>query len=365
MSGTQVSWRFSHAGAMPGIVPGRPVLIAGPTASGKSALALEIAERFGGTVVNADALQVFDGWRVLTARPDDADLAAAPHALYGHVPHDAPYSAGHWLRDVQPFLKPSVNMRPVSPQDSGEAALRDAQNGIVRDAQNGIVRDAQNGIVRDAQNGIVRDAQRGIASDARPSVIGAARPIIVGGTGLYFAALTEGLADIPPTPAQVRAEGDALSLPDLLGAVDPDTRARIDTLNRARVQRAWEVQRTTGRGLAAWQADTPPPPLPLRAATPICLAPDPDWLNARIAQRFDLMLAAGALDEARRMVRAWDPAHLSSRAIGAAELIAHLRGEIPLAQARDAAVIATRRYGKRQRTWFRSRMTAWARIVPI
>lgn len=277
----------------------RPVLIAGPTASGKSALALHLAEAQGGVIVNADALQVYDGWQVLTARPSDAELGRALHALYGHVPWEAVYSAGDWLRDVTPYL--------VGP-----------------------------------------------------------RPIIVGGTGLNFRALTEGLADIPPVPAAVRAEGDARQFEVLsqeLAQADPVLWARIDRDNRARVQRGWEVWRATGRPLSAWQADTGPPLLPLADATPLVLKPDRDWLANRIAQRFDLMLAGGALEEARANLPRWLKAGGAAKAIGAPELMAHLRGEITLAKAREAAIIATRQYAKRQRTWFRARMTGW-RPVP-
>lgn len=270
-----------------------PILIAGPTASGKSALALQIAQESGGIIVNADALQVFDGWRILTARPGDDDLSLAPHALYGHVPYDAEYSVGHWLRDVAPFLT------------------------------------------------------------------GPERPIIVGGTGLYFSALTEGLAEIPPTPVEVRAAGDAMTLEALLSELDPQTTGRIDTLNRARVQRAWEVLTATGRPLADWQDDTPPPALHLADCHAIVMQSDKDWLNDRIERRFDLMLDGGAVDEAKAMLPTWDPAHLSSKAIGAPELISHLKGETTLSVAREKAIISSRQYAKRQRTWFRSRMKKW------
>ncbi len=280
----------------PLIMPTTPVLIAGPTASGKSALALQIARRQGGVIVNADALQVFDGWRILTARPDDTDLAAAPHALYGHIPFDAPYSTGHWLREVAPFLQ------------------------------------------------------------------GDARPIIVGGTGLNFNALTQGLAEIPATPDDIRAAGNEMDLASLLADLDPETTARIDTLNRARVQRAWEVLQATGRSLASWQDETPPPLLPLSKAVAITLDAPKDWLNERIARRFDMMLDQGALDEARAMLPDWNPAHLSSKAIGAPELMAHLKGSLSLAEARDAAIIASRQYAKRQRTWFRARHRQWWHI---
>jgi len=280
----------------PDLDPDRPVLIAGPTASGKSALALAIAERDGGVVVNADAIQVFANWRVLTARPSSEDEARAPHRLFGHVPGNAAYSVGHWLRDVAPLLD-------------------------------------------------------------------GARPILVGGTGLYFTALTEGLAQIPETPAEIRAEGDALrdagDLRPLLADIDAETLARIDRQNPMRVQRAWEVQRATGRGLAAWQDETPPPLLPLARAQPLLIEAGKEWLNDRIARRFDAMLAGGALDEAWQNLDGWDPALPSAKAIGAPELIAHLRGEMPLDAAREAATIATRQYAKRQRTWFRARMKRW------
>jgi tRNA dimethylallyltransferase len=278
----------------------RPVLIAGPTASGKSALALRIAQRAGGVIVNADALQVFANWRILTARPSRDEEAIAPHCLYGHVPGDAAYSVGHWLRDLAPLLE------------------------------------------------------------------GPERPIIVGGTGLYFTALTEGLADIPPTPPEIRAEADAImaeaGAAPLLAELDPATRARIDTLNPMRVQRAWEVMRSTGRGLAAWQDDTPPPLLPLAQTSALVLEAPRDWLRARIERRFDAMLADGALDEARANLPGWSVALPSAKAIGAQELIAHLNGEIGLTEARSRAIISSQQFAKRQRTWFRARMGGWKHV---
>lgn len=275
----------------------RPVLIAGPTASGKSALALRIAEAQGGVIVNADAIQVFANWRVLTARPSAQDEARVPHLLYGHVAGDAPYSVGHWLREVAPVLR------------SGP------------------------------------------------------RPIIVGGTGLYFTALTEGLAEIPTLPDHVRPEATARlragGIGALLADLDEATLARIDRQNPMRVQRAWEVWHGTGRGLAEWQDATPPPLLPLSDTVPILVDAPKDWLNARIAGRFAAMLAEGALEEARANLTSWNPDHLSSKAIGAPELIAHLQGRMTLAAAQEAATIATRQFAKRQRTWFRARMRDW------
>ena len=276
-----------------------PILIAGPTASGKSALALEIAERQGGRIVNADALQVYDGWRILTARPSPEDEARAPHALYGHVPFTGDYSTGVWLRDVRPLLT------------------------------------------------------------------GGLRPIILGGTGLNFAALTGGLADIPETPPEIRAEAEALPLAQMLADLDRDDpviAARIDRANPMRVQRAWEVLRATGRPLSDWQADTPAPDLPLAACQALVLDAPRDWLNARIARRFDQMLQQGALDEARAILPLWDKAQGARKAIGGPELIAHLTGEMTLEAAREAAITASRQYAKRQRTWFRARMADWRRI---
>lgn len=278
------------------IPPARPVLIAGPTASGKSALAARIVREGGGVIVNADALQVYANWRVLTARPSEAEEAALPHALYGHVARDQDYSVGHWLRDLAPLLD-------------------------------------------------------------------GPRPVIVGGTGLYFTALTKGLAEIPATPPQVRAEGDAMELAALIAGLDAASAERIDLANRARVQRAWEVLRATGRGIADWQADTAPPLLPLEDAEALVLRPDPDWLGHRIDLRFDQMLAGGALEEARMELPHWQPTRPSSRAIGAPELIAHLRGEMTLTEATAAAKLASRQYAKRQRTWFRNRMKAWQPVA--
>ncbi len=278
-------------------VPDRPVLIAGPTASGKSALALAIAERQGGLIVNADAIQVFSDWRVLTARPSAEDEARAPHALYGHVPGDHAYSVGEWLREAATFLN--------APE----------------------------------------------------------RPIFTGGTGLYLTALTEGLAEIPRTPPEVRAEGEALladhGLQAMIQDLDAGTAARIDLNNPARVARAWEVLRATGRGLSDWQAETPPPLLPLDQASAFVVDAPKDWLTPRIERRFDQMIDQGALDEARANRPGWTPDRPSAKAIGAAELMAYLDGEMTLKEATERATILTRQFAKRQRTWFRARMGRW------
>ena len=277
----------------------RPVLIAGATASGKSALALDIAAKLGGVIVNADALQVYSGWRLLTARPSDEEENGAPHALYGHVANHESYSVGNWLRDIGPIL-------------SGDK-----------------------------------------------------RPIIVGGTGLYFRALTEGLADIPPISANIRAQSaDLLSqggLQQMLDDLDAETRARIDVQNPMRVARAWEVLQGTGQSIVSWQAKTPPPLLPLAACHALHLTSTVDWLNDRLKRRFDIMIAQGALEEARSNFETWDPEWQSSQAIGAPELIAHLSGHLSLEEATVLAVTASSQFAKRQRTWFRKRMASWQR----
>ncbi len=281
---------------LPPIEDGKPVLIAGPTASGKSELALRIAETFGGVIVNADASQVYDCWQVISARPSAQDEARAPHKLYGHVAYDQNYSTGHWLREVTPML-------------SGDE-----------------------------------------------------RPIIVGGTGLYFTALTEGMAEIPATPPEIRQEADQLPLSDLINGVDTVTLAGLDANNRARVQRAWEVQRATGRSLNSWQADTPPPVLQIENCTPLVFDVDKAWLLSRIVHRFDQMLEKGALDEVAAMRERFDPALPAFKAIGVPELMSFLEGQMTLDQARERAAISTRQFAKRQRTWFRARMTNWNRL---
>lgn len=284
------------------IEPARVVLIAGPTAAGKSALALRIAQETGRAVVNADALQVWSCWRVLTARPSARDEAAAPHLLYGHVAPGRSYSVGNWLAEVGALLRTG----------------------------------------------------RGL--------------VIAGGTGLYLSALTRGLAVIPPVPPEIRAQGDAWlarddGLASMIAALDPRTRAGLDLRNPARVQRAWEVLAATGRGLADWQADTPPPLVPPEQAQRFVLQMDRDLLAERIARRFDAMLDEGALDEVRAMLPRWDPRAQWARAIGAAELAGHLSGRLTLAEARERAVIATRQYAKSQRIWFRNRMRDWTKLL--
>ena len=279
-----------------------PILIAGPTASGKSALAMEIAERFGGAILNADAFQIYSNWRVLTARPSKVDEDKAPHFLYGHIAPDATYSVGHWLAEITPLLNASP------------------------------------------------------------------RPIITGGTGLYFQALTKGLANIPPIPPEIRkAAQEEISkkgFEALLSGLDAATKSQIDCKNPMRVQRAWEVQKATGRSIAVWQASTPKPLLPVARCITLLCDVDKDWLNQRIQNRFHKMIEKGALDEAAANLPSWSADLPASRAIGARQLIAHLHGEMPLSKAIAEATIATRQYAKRQRTWFRSKMDHWSKCDP-
>ncbi|MEH6361114.1 MAG: tRNA (adenosine(37)-N6)-dimethylallyltransferase MiaA, partial [Amylibacter sp.] len=213
----------------------KPILIAGPTASGKSSFAIEIAEKTGGAIINADAQQVYSGWNILTARPPAQDLLQCQHYMYGHVAMDQPYSVGTWLREI------------------GQQLKHCAKHGE--------------------------------------------RPIIVGGTGLYFTALTQGLADIPQVPASVRCLADQMAreqgrniFAERLKVSDPDTYAKIDIQNPKRTQRAWEVFTATGIGLSKWQSNQKAPLIPETHAHLILLTSDTDWLNARIDKRFDLMI---------------------------------------------------------------------------
>ncbi|MEO0823090.1 MAG: tRNA (adenosine(37)-N6)-dimethylallyltransferase MiaA [Pseudomonadota bacterium] len=286
-----------------------PILLAGPTASGKSALALALAEALGGAVINADSQQVYADWRVLSARPSAAEEARAPHRLYGHLPLDAPYSVGRWLRELAPVL----------------AACR--SDGL--------------------------------------------RPIITGGTGLSFRALTEGLHDIPESPPEIRSACEAAlaregvaRFAETLAARDPATAAEIDLANPARLLRAAEVLEATGRGLAAWRATRPEPLLPRNDTIRLALRPEREALYARCDRRFDTMIAEGALEEvASVLARGLPPSLPGMKALGARELTAHLEGRTSLAEAAEAARTATRQYAKRQLTWIRNQMTDWT-VLP-
>lgn len=286
------------------------VLIAGPTASGKSALALALAEKFGGAVVNADSMQVYGDLRVITARPSPEEEARAPHLLYGHVDAGDIYSTGRWLTDV------------------GETLA-------------------------------------GLKAEGR-------LPIIVGGTGLYFQALTAGIAAVPPIPTDIRAgvrarleSGGVAPLYAELIERDPVTAARLMPLDRARIARALEVVLATGRSLSDWHKEGLPPLLDPARTTKVFIATERKELVARIEKRFASMLEAGALDEVRALAaRELNPLLPAMKAHGVPWLIRHLKGELTLAVAAEGTVMDTRRYAKRQHTWFRGQMEDWPAVTP-
>jgi tRNA dimethylallyltransferase len=292
------------------IEPGRVVLIAGPTASGKSALALALARAAGGAVVNADSMQVYRDLRVLTARPTPEEESEAPHRLYGHVDGAVNYSVGRYLEDATRLIEEA--------RTAGE------------------------------------------------------RLIFVGGTGLYFKALLEGLSPVPRVPQAVRdavraeAEGRATAaLHAELAARDPDTARRLGTHDRLRILRALEVLAATGQPLSAFRGQKQPGPLAGTDPVKIFLTPDRAALRERIDRRFETMIAAGALEEAGALgARGIDPALPVMRAHGVPALLAHLRREIPLAEAIAIGQGDTRRYAKRQFTWFRHQMPGWTWLDP-
>jgi len=278
------------------------IIIAGPTASGKSELALELAAARGGIIINADSQQIYRDLKILSARPDEAAMRRAPHRLYG-------------------FLDAA---------ERGSVALW---------------------------------RERALAEIAAAQVAGRL-PFLVGGTGLYLRVLQRGLAQVPAIPPSVRAE--AAQLYDKLGgagfrerlaALDPAAASRLPSGDQQRLLRAWEVVSATGRTLGEWQRSAPGP-IPLRFAT-VLILPSRDLLYAACDRRFAGMIAAGALDEAAAlMARALPPDVPAMKGVGVPELLRHLRGEIPLDEAIALAQRATRRYAKRQVTWFRHQIAA-------
>jgi len=286
---------------------GRIWLIAGPTASGKSALGQTLARATGGEIVNADSMQLYAGLSVITAGPSPDELAAAPHHLFGTVDPADGWSVGRWLRAASEVIA-----------DIG-ARGRDA--------------------------------------------------IVVGGTGLYFSALTKGLSEVPQIPAEVRAAvaADFAALGEAafrarLSEVDPAAAHRIGPGDRQRLTRSWEVYAATGVSLSDHQADMTGG-LPLGSWSAVALDPPREALYARCDARLEAMVAAGALDEVQAlMARSLDPALPAMKAVGVRELAAHLRGETDLPAAIAAAQQETRRYAKRQLTWMRGQMADWPRI---
>jgi tRNA dimethylallyltransferase len=279
------------------------VLIAGPTASGKSALASAIAEHIDGVIVNTDSMQVYRETRILTARPTDEDTARAPHLLYGHVSVAEAYSAGRY-------------------QAEAAHALRTAR-----------------------ESGRI--------------------PIFTGGTGLYFGVLTEGIANIPEIPSGVREAAETLredigaaAFHAALATRDPQAAARLNESDTQRTLRAYEVFEATGRPLSEWQKEMGDPLLGGLNLARFVISPPRDVLHDRINARFDAMLAWGAMEE----VAALEGVKLSPTAqkiIGLRELQAVAEGAMTAEEAADKAKAATRQYAKRQVTWFRGRMADW------
>lgn len=286
----------------------RAILIAGPTASGKSVLAVALAERLGGTVINADSMQVYRDLRILTARPTPEDEPRVPHALYGFVSGAEAYSAGRYAVDV------------------AEAIADTRAAGRV--------------------------------------------PIVVGGTGLYFKVLLEGLSPVPPADPQVRAfwraqarVRPASELHALLSARDPETAARLMPTDPQRIVRALEVLESTGRSLADWQREPGRPVLLEDETVRLLVMPERASHGALIDARFDAMMAGGALEEVRSLLALGYSSELPMmRALGVAPLVAHLTGALSLPDAIAAAKTDTRKYAKRQLTWLRRNMITWNAI---
>src|SRR5690242_3322722 len=283
----------------------RAVLIAGPTASGKSALAMRLAERLGGVVINADSMQVYRDLRIITARPSRQEEARVPHRLYGHVDASVNYSVGAWCYDVKQVLEQTAHYGRV--------------------------------------------------------------PILVGGTGLYFTILLKGLAAVPPIPADIRErvrgklarEGVGPLYQELLER-DPAAAHRLMPNDRSRISRALEVVLATGRSLSDWHSDGLPPLIDGARAAKVFITCERNELVRRIEARFAAMLKAGALEEVRALAaRGLDPMLPAMKAHGVPWLIRHLSGEISLEEAAAGAVMDTRRYAKRQLTWFRNQMKEW------
>jgi tRNA dimethylallyltransferase len=291
-------------------VEGKAVLIAGPTASGKSAFALDLAQKTGGVVINTDSMQVYRDLRILTARPTLEEEAQAPHRLYGHVDAAVNFSAGAWVSDAA-------------------KALAEAR----------------------AQNRL---------------------PIFTGGSGLYFKALTRGLSAVPPIAAEVREDVRARLERDgveashaALAQKDPVSAERLKPRDRTRIARALEVVEATGRSLTDWHREGLPPLLPPGQFSAIFLAPDREDLYARIDARFDVMLAAGAREEVAALAaRKLDPLLPAMKAHGVPTLIRHLQGEITLEQAAEIGRADTRHYAKRQFTWFRHQLPEFEWVKP-
>ncbi|MCP4318332.1 MAG: tRNA (adenosine(37)-N6)-dimethylallyltransferase MiaA [Hyphomicrobiales bacterium] len=280
----------------------RAVLIAGPTASGKSSLAMEMAVESGGVVINADSMQVYDTLQILTARPTAEDMQAVDHCLYGHVPAVRAYSVGNWYRDIETLLSgPDLKGRDL---------------------------------------------------------------VFVGGTGLFFRSLTGGLSQMPPIPASIRQQWrDALVsegvevLHAQLAKKDPDMAAQLNVRDSQRIVRALEVFDASGRSIRSFQGEPGNALIDPGKAQKIVFTPDRTVLRERITARFETMLETGAIGEVQRLLEQdLNPDLPAMKAIGVREIAAHLAGKISAEQVVELASIATRQYAKRQMTWFRHQL---------
>lgn len=286
------------------------VLIAGPTASGKSALALEVAARMDGVVINADSMQVYRDLRIITARPSDEEVARAPHRLYGHIGAEEIYSAGRWLREAEQEI----------------AAARSAKRTA----------------------------------------------IVIGGTGLYFSALLKGLSAVPEVSSEVRSQirelggsKDNEALHAILAARDPRTASEVRVSDRQRVLRALEVVEATGRGLAEWREEPGVPVLNSGDYRAVFLETDREALGSRIDARFDKMLETGAIKEVKMLkARDLDPRMPAMKAHGVPWLIQYLAGAMTLEEAATQGKRDTRQYAKRQETWFRNQLPEFRWLKP-
>ena len=284
-------------------VSNKPILLAGPTASGKSKLAMSLAIKLKRHIVNADSLQVYSNWRILTARPTAEDEEIIQHHLYGHKTPDEEYSVGHWLRELSEILKNNKKLIIVGGTGLYFTALTEGLVNIPKISNK----------VKNMSKKKLND--NGIAS--------------------------------------------------LLKDLDNETLENIDNNNPMRVTRAWEVFHETGKSLKKWQSETEPAILPKSECHPLVINPGKADLDEKIRLRFEQMIKMGAMNEAKKNLRNWNENLITNKALGASELISYLKGELSINQAIENASIATRQYAKRQKTWIKARMADWRDITDL
>ena len=281
----------------------KPILLVGPTASGKSKIAMSLALKLDRHIINADALQVYSNWRILTARPTLKDETIIPHQLYGHKAADEEYSVGHWLREISSILATNKKVIIVGGTGLYFSTLTEGLANIPK-----------------------------ISDETK----------IIGKKTLMDHGIQSLIEDL-----------------------DKETRESIDIKNQMRVIRAWEVYKETGKSLKNWQSETKAPILPLTECQSLVINPDKNDLDKKIRARFIQMIKIGALDEVRKNLDMWSTSVIASKAIGASELSSYLKNEVSLDQAITNASIATRQYAKKQRTWIRARMKQWDNIAEL